>query len=264
MLERSYYRATEQSQGFRTKNNSLSLSVLSLSLSKIRVLKCGGRMEHSEEISVVVTKDPSQNDQNDAVLGFQHSPSSNGDPGDPPPRSPSATSDLGNEGALAKEEGGGGHLHDELGNLDLKENEEEKPPPVPKSDSEEKDEDEDDDEERVFEKGLSGGEIGSQNGSEDGSENENGKEEESDGGEEGGGGENKNDNEVNNGGNGDGGEVEKKNGLGFGTRKYQYPVRPEAEDCSFYLKTGTCKFGSNCKFNHPVRRKTNQVFSFHS
>ncbi|KAM5571801.1 hypothetical protein ABKV19_012071 [Rosa sericea] len=43
-------------------------------------------------------------------------------------------------------------------------------------------------------------------------------------------------------------------------RRYQYPVRPEAEDCSFYLKTGNCKFGSNCKFNHPVRRKNNQVF----
>ncbi|KAG6683859.1 hypothetical protein I3842_12G033400 [Carya illinoinensis] len=36
---------------------------------------------------------------------------------------------------------------------------------------------------------------------------------------------------------------------------YQYPVRPEAEDCAFYLKTGTCKFGPNCRFNHPVRRK---------
>ncbi|XP_062028049.1 zinc finger CCCH domain-containing protein 43 isoform X2 [Rosa rugosa] len=43
-------------------------------------------------------------------------------------------------------------------------------------------------------------------------------------------------------------------------RRYQYPVRPEAEDCSFYLKTGNCKFGSNCKFNHPVRRKNNQGF----
>lgn len=34
-----------------------------------------------------------------------------------------------------------------------------------------------------------------------------------------------------------------------------YPVRPDAVDCSFYLRTGTCKFGSNCKFNHPIRRK---------
>ncbi|KAK6256331.1 hypothetical protein SCA6_017636 [Theobroma cacao] len=32
---------------------------------------------------------------------------------------------------------------------------------------------------------------------------------------------------------------------------YQYPLRPYAEDCSFYLKTGHCKFGLNCKFNHP-------------
>lgn len=41
-------------------------------------------------------------------------------------------------------------------------------------------------------------------------------------------------------------------------RHEQYPLRPEAEDCSFYLKTGTCKFGFNCKFNHPIRRR-NQV-----
>ncbi|XP_034673735.1 zinc finger CCCH domain-containing protein 67-like isoform X2 [Vitis riparia] len=40
--------------------------------------------------------------------------------------------------------------------------------------------------------------------------------------------------------------------------RFQYPVRPDAVDCSFYLRTGTCKFGSNCKFNHPIRRK-NQV-----
>ncbi|XP_010503474.1 PREDICTED: zinc finger CCCH domain-containing protein 43-like isoform X2 [Camelina sativa] len=34
-----------------------------------------------------------------------------------------------------------------------------------------------------------------------------------------------------------------------------YPVRPEAEDCSFYMRTGSCKFGSTCKFNHPLSRK---------
>lgn len=44
-----------------------------------------------------------------------------------------------------------------------------------------------------------------------------------------------------------------------GGRSYNnYPVRPEAEDCSYYMKTGMCKYGSNCKFNHPFRRK-NQV-----
>lgn len=49
------------------------------------------------------------------------------------------------------------------------------------------------------------------------------------------------------------GEAEEE-GLDVG-RKDKFPVRPEAEDCSFYLKTGTCKFGSNCKFNHPIQRK---------
>ncbi|KAK7350676.1 hypothetical protein VNO77_09547 [Canavalia gladiata] len=42
-------------------------------------------------------------------------------------------------------------------------------------------------------------------------------------------------------------------------RAQQYPLRPEAEDCAFYLKTGTCKFGFNCKFNHPVRTRKNQA-----
>ncbi|CAL9030868.1 unnamed protein product [Prunus brigantina] len=82
-----------------------------------------------------------------------------------------------------------------------------------------------------------------------GRENENGNEtqsEESGGG----GGENKNEN---------GGEVEKKVVNEERSRRHHYPVRPEAGDCSFYLKTGTCKFGSSCKFNHPRRRKTNKV-----
>lgn len=38
-----------------------------------------------------------------------------------------------------------------------------------------------------------------------------------------------------------------------------YPLRPYAVDCSFYLKTGTCKFGQNCRFNHPSERAF-QVF----
>ncbi|XVE56661.1 hypothetical protein DITRI_Ditri04bG0028700 [Diplodiscus trichospermus] len=51
------------------------------------------------------------------------------------------------------------------------------------------------------------------------------------------------------------GENVKRNG---GRTSY-YPVRPEAEDCAYYMKTGLCKFGSNCKFNHPVRRKNQAV-----
>ena len=53
-------------------------------------------------------------------------------------------------------------------------------------------------------------------------------------------------------------EVENKDERSNG-RALQYPLRPEAEDCSFYLKTGTCKFGLNCRFNHPIRRR-NQAF----
>lgn len=41
-------------------------------------------------------------------------------------------------------------------------------------------------------------------------------------------------------------------------RRINYPMRPDAEDCAFYMKFGSCKFGLNCKFNHPPRRK-NQV-----
>uniref|UniRef100_A0A7C8YZD5 C3H1-type domain-containing protein n=1 Tax=Opuntia streptacantha TaxID=393608 RepID=A0A7C8YZD5_OPUST len=35
----------------------------------------------------------------------------------------------------------------------------------------------------------------------------------------------------------------------------EFPVRSGVEDCSFYLRTGMCKFGMNCKFNHPPDRR---------
>ncbi|KFK34147.1 hypothetical protein AALP_AA5G106800 [Arabis alpina] len=38
-------------------------------------------------------------------------------------------------------------------------------------------------------------------------------------------------------------------------REVVYPVRPGAEDCSFYMRNGCCKFGSTCKFNHPPPKK---------
>ncbi|CAO2176717.1 unnamed protein product [Urochloa humidicola] len=31
------------------------------------------------------------------------------------------------------------------------------------------------------------------------------------------------------------------------------PIRPGEVDCSFYMKTGSCKYGSTCRFNHPHR-----------
>lgn len=33
-----------------------------------------------------------------------------------------------------------------------------------------------------------------------------------------------------------------------------YPERPGEPECSFFLKTGDCKFKSNCKFHHPKNR----------
>lgn len=34
----------------------------------------------------------------------------------------------------------------------------------------------------------------------------------------------------------------------------EYPQRPGEPDCSFFLRTGDCKFKSNCKFHHPKNR----------
>ncbi|KAM3381233.1 zinc finger CCCH domain-containing protein 67-like [Capsicum galapagoense] len=53
-------------------------------------------------------------------------------------------------------------------------------------------------------------------------------------------------------------EVGGFNGNRINTRKFTYPLRPDAQDCPYYMKTGMCKFGSNCKFNHPSRGKFQQ------
>lgn len=34
----------------------------------------------------------------------------------------------------------------------------------------------------------------------------------------------------------------------------EYPERPGQAECSFFMKTGTCKFKSACKFHHPKSR----------
>ncbi|KAL2555432.1 Zinc finger CCCH domain-containing protein 33 [Forsythia ovata] len=34
-----------------------------------------------------------------------------------------------------------------------------------------------------------------------------------------------------------------------------YPVREGEPDCSHYIRTGLCRFGSTCRFNHPPNRK---------
>ncbi|KAG1331499.1 putative zinc finger CCCH domain-containing protein ZFN-like [Cocos nucifera] len=34
-----------------------------------------------------------------------------------------------------------------------------------------------------------------------------------------------------------------------------YPERPWEPDCAYYIRTGLCRFGMTCKFNHPPNRK---------
>ncbi|KNA07221.1 hypothetical protein SOVF_173840 isoform B [Spinacia oleracea] len=35
------------------------------------------------------------------------------------------------------------------------------------------------------------------------------------------------------------------------SKEHSYPQRPGQPECQHYLKTGDCKFGSSCKYNHP-------------
>ncbi|XWS60327.1 hypothetical protein CRYUN_Cryun07bG0026400 [Craigia yunnanensis] len=37
----------------------------------------------------------------------------------------------------------------------------------------------------------------------------------------------------------------------------EFPVRPGQPECSYFLKTGDCKFKSNCKYHHPKNRVAN-------
>eukprot|EP01018_Ginkgo_biloba_P023789 Gb_15324 [translate_table: standard] len=37
------------------------------------------------------------------------------------------------------------------------------------------------------------------------------------------------------------------------------PIRPGETDCPFYIKTGSCKYGQNCRFNHPERKIVNPL-----
>ena len=39
--------------------------------------------------------------------------------------------------------------------------------------------------------------------------------------------------------------------VGF-SKLASYPDRPGERDCSYYLRTGLCGYGSNCRFNHPA------------
>lgn len=33
-----------------------------------------------------------------------------------------------------------------------------------------------------------------------------------------------------------------------------FPERPDQPECQYYMKTGSCKYGTSCKYNHPKER----------
>lgn len=41
--------------------------------------------------------------------------------------------------------------------------------------------------------------------------------------------------------------------LGLGPGE-SYPERTNVTDCSYYLRTGICGYGSRCRYNHPRDR----------
>ncbi|TVU25488.1 hypothetical protein EJB05_27987 [Eragrostis curvula] len=43
--------------------------------------------------------------------------------------------------------------------------------------------------------------------------------------------------------------------LGEAAESGPYPERVGEPDCSYYMRTGLCRFGMTCKFNHPLDRK---------
>jgi len=49
----------------------------------------------------------------------------------------------------------------------------------------------------------------------------------------------------------DDGGVDTAAGLAAGQRPVSFPERQGVQDCTYYLKTGRCKFGERCIFNHP-------------
>ncbi|KAL9678904.1 hypothetical protein QQ045_016755 [Rhodiola kirilowii] len=38
-----------------------------------------------------------------------------------------------------------------------------------------------------------------------------------------------------------------------------YPERPDRPECRYFLNSGTCKYGPNCKYNHPKERIAHQL-----
>ncbi|KAK1357908.1 Zinc finger CCCH domain-containing protein 67 [Heracleum sosnowskyi] len=47
----------------------------------------------------------------------------------------------------------------------------------------------------------------------------------------------------------------KGNGTVEGSSRHFYPLRPEAENCLYFMRYGWCKYRANCRYNHPFNRK---------
>ena len=41
-----------------------------------------------------------------------------------------------------------------------------------------------------------------------------------------------------------------------------YPERPDAVNCVYYMRTGFCRYGSRCRYNHPRDRAAVSLWSF--
>ncbi|KAG1363913.1 putative zinc finger CCCH domain-containing protein 3 [Cocos nucifera] len=40
-----------------------------------------------------------------------------------------------------------------------------------------------------------------------------------------------------------------------------FPERPDQPECQHYMKTGSCKFGTSCKFHHPKKRNEEAIYT---
>lgn len=40
-----------------------------------------------------------------------------------------------------------------------------------------------------------------------------------------------------------------------------YSERPGMADCAYYMRTGTCGYGSKCRYNHPPDRSSSVILS---
>ncbi|XP_078436507.1 zinc finger C-x8-C-x5-C-x3-H type family protein [Wolffia australiana] len=44
-----------------------------------------------------------------------------------------------------------------------------------------------------------------------------------------------------------------------GQRENTFPERPGQPECQYYMRTGDCKYGSSCKFDHPVEKRMQKI-----